>query len=270
MWLVGTNATFDPGSDQPRVLARFGAARDALRDALQAHVERRRQSAVLGDDVLALLLAARTDAGQPLSDEEIRDQLMTIVLAGHETTASSITWALVCLHAAPEALAAALREIDGVAADGFVRELPALPYLQAVCLETLRLRPVIPVVSREVQRSFRLRDRTVPPGVFLTPCAYLAHRRRDPFPDPDAFRPERFLTQRFSPWAYFPFGGGARRCIGMSFALLEMQVVLGMLLRTFAFVPLAAGPVRAIRRGVTVVPAGGGRMRVARRAVIPA
>ena len=104
----------------------------------------------------------------------------------------------------------------------------------------------------------------LPAGVFVTPCAYLAHRRADSFPDPDVFRPERFLERRFSPYVYFPFGGGVRRCIGMSFALLEMQIVLGMLVRAFRFT--AAAPVRPVRRAVTIVASGGGKMHVERRA----
>ncbi|HJQ83626.1 MAG TPA: cytochrome P450 [Candidatus Binatia bacterium] len=259
MLVVGTNATFDPAADEPRVLARFRAARGALDVALQEHVERRR-AAPGGDDVLAALLGAGVD------DEEIRDQLITMILAGHETTASSIAWALVCLVDAPDALERTLDEIDAVAADGFDERVIGLPYLQAVCLETLRLRPVVPVVSRELQRPFRLRDQTLPAGVFVTPCAYLAHRRPASFPDAETFRPERFLEQRFSPYAYFPFGGGSRRCIGMSLALLEMQIVLGTLLRTFGFTSAAPAPVRAVRRGVTIVPSGGARMRVVRRA----
>jgi cytochrome P450 len=263
MLLVGTNATFDQPAASP-LMDRFRAARHALDDALQAQVERRRHLGS-GVDMLSTLLAARTQAGQGLSDEEIRDQLITMILAGHETTASSITWALVCLHAQPDALHRLRHELD--AASGL--DLPyeamvGLSYLQAVCLETLRLRPVIPVVSRQLQGPFRLRDTTIPAGMFVTPCAYLAHRRPEVFPEPDSFRPQRFLEQRFSPYTYFPFGGGARRCIGMSFALLELQIVLGTLLRTFRFEPV--GPVRPVRRAVTIVASGGGRMRVERRA----
>jgi len=105
------------------------------------------------------------------------------------------------------------------------------------------------------------------PGVFVTPCAYLAHRRAESFPEPDVFRPERFLSGRFSPYAYFPFGGGVRRCIGMALALFEMQIVLGTLLRTFQFAPVESGPIRPVRRAVTIVASGGGRMYVERRAV---
>jgi len=267
MSLVGTNATFHERPDEARpsqLMERFRAARGALNDALQAHIDRRRTQAN-GNDVLSMLMAAETAPGNQMPDEEIRDQLVTMLLAGHETTASSITWALLCVHAQPEALAALLRELHDAGAELPAARLAALPYLEAVCLETLRLRPVIPVVSRQLQRPFRLRQWTLPAGVFVTPSPYLAHRRPAEFPEPDIFRPDRFLARRFSPYVYFPFGGGAHRCIGMSFALLELQIVLGTLMRTFRFA--LDGPVRPVRRAVTIVPSGGGRIYVERRAV---
>jgi len=258
MQLVGTNATFDADTDG-RLLERFRVARAALDEAMQEHIARRRRERTSGDDLLSLLVEGGAD------DEEIRDQLFTMVLAGHETTASSITWAILCLHAAPAALAPVLRELDETGANLPDDRLAGLSWLQAACLETLRVRPVIPVVSREVRRPFRLRDRTLAPGLFVTPCAYLAHRRAEAFADPDAFRPERFLGRRYSPHAYFPFGGGVRRCIGMGFALLEMQTVLGVLLRSFRFAPAARNGVRPVRRNVTIVASGGARMHVERR-----
>jgi cytochrome P450 family 110 len=253
---VGLNATFDPAADESRLLERVRATRQVLDAALRRHVDRRRWSgARAGDDVLSTLLAAG------LPDQEILDQLVTIVIAGHQTTASAIAWAFVCLHATPGALARLEEELHDAPSDGCIS---GLPYLQAVCLETLRLRPVVPVVSREVQRPFRLRNHTLPVGVFVTPCAYLAHRRPELFPDPETFRPERFLDPRFSPYAYFPFGGGPRRCIGMGFALVEMQIVLGVLLAAFSFEFFAPDRVRPVRRGDTIAPSGAW-MRYTRR-----
>jgi cytochrome P450 len=237
--------------------------RGALCAALQEQVETRRRKASGGDDVLSILIAPQSAAGDHLSDEEIQDQLITMILAGHETTASSITWALVCLNAQPNAMSRLERELDQAGASLPDERLAGLPYLQAVCLETLRMRPVIPVVARELQLPFRIRGMTLPAGTFVTPCSYLAHRRPEAFPDPDTFKPERFLDQRYSPYEYFPFGGGVHRCIGMSFALLELQLVLGVLVRTFRF--SACGPIRPVRRAVTIVASGGGKMHVERR-----
>lgn len=264
MGLVSTNATFDASSNETLLQARFRQARGALDAALQAEIDRRRREADGGDDVLALLVRADREAA--LSDEEIRDELMTMVLAGHETTASAITWALLCLHEAPEALASLRSELEAAGTGHSDGALAGLPYLRASCLETLRVRPPIPVVSRQLRRPFRVRAGMLPAGVFVTPCAYLAHRRPAAFPDPAVFRPERFRDGRFSPYAYFPFGGGVHRCLGMGLALLEMQVVVGTLLRRFRFVPLGDRPVRAVRRAVTITAAGGGAMRVVRRA----
>jgi cytochrome P450 family 110 len=276
MALVSLNAPLDAASSATRLHARFAAAREALHAALQEHIERRRQGAgdPAGDlpgnlagnpgDVLALLLRAQTEGGAPLTDADIRDQLLTMVLAGHETTASAITWTVLAVQAAPPVHERLCRELDGTAADWPAQGLAGLPYLNATCLEALRLRPVIPVISRELTGSLRLRGGVVPPGVFVTPCAYLAHRRPEVFPEPDVFRPERFLDQRFSPFTFFPFGGGVRRCIGMGFALLEMQIAVGALLRAFDFTPVGAPP-RPVRRAVTIVPSGGAQVVVRRR-----
>src|SRR5262249_38682517 len=116
-----------------------------------------------------------------------------------------------------------------------------------------------------VAAPFRLGDRPIAPGTFVTPCAYLAHRRPESFPDPTHFRPERFLGRRPAPNAYFPFGGGIRRCLGMGFALLEMQIVIGMLLRDFRFRPIESRRLRPVRRAVTIVPSSGVRVHVERR-----
>lgn len=258
MLVVGTNASFDAGADKPRVIERFRAARTALDDALQEHIDDRRRTRSSSQDMLSQLVSAQAAP----SDETIRDQLVTMILAGHETTASSITWALFCLSEAPLAHERLCQEIDA-SVDVTDPQSGELSYLAAVCCETLRLRPVVPVVSRELQAPFRLREGELPAGLYVTPCAYLAHRRPSVFPEPERFEPERFLTRRFSPYEYFPFGGGVHRCLGMGFALLEMQVVLATWLRRFSFEPIDA--VRPVRRAVTIVASGGGKMRVRRR-----
>jgi cytochrome P450 len=246
--------------------ARLLAARGNLVAALREIVARRRRT---GDDacndVLSLLTRARNGSREALADDEIEDQLVTMILAGHETTASSVAWALIALLANRAAHDRLLEEIEGRESTRGDDDVAALPYLQATCLETLRLFPVVPIVARELARPFRLRDRRIPAGVFVTPCAYLAHRRAEAFPEPTAFRPERFLGHRFTPHVYFPFGGGARRCLGMGFALLEMEIVLGMLLRTFRFRAADTRPPRPVRRAVTIVPSGMTRMTIERR-----
>lgn len=266
MSLVGTNASFiDEDADGP-LQQRFRAVRTAMSTALQEQIEQRRSSTVdERRDVLSLLLRQRDARDQVLADEEIRDQLLTMILAGHETTASTITWALLCLHDNSAVLAAVRDEIRGSGGDGNDAALLRLPLLQATCLETLRLRPVIPVVSRYLTNPLRLRDCTIPAGVYVTPSPYLAHRRAESFADPDDFDPRRFIDRRYPPHVFFPFGGGARRCIGMSFALMEVQVVVGMLLRHFEL--SRSGPVRPVRRAVTIVASGGGKMTVERRLV---
>ncbi|MFP2912316.1 cytochrome P450, partial [Pyxidicoccus sp. 3LFB2] len=137
------------------------------------------------------------------------------------------------------------------------------PYLKAVCQETLRLHPIIPVVARRTQAPFRVQGHEVPPGVTVAACIYLAHHRPETYAEPDAFRPERFMERVWSPFEYLPFGGGVRRCIGMALALYEMKVVLGLVLSRFELKPVDT-QVRPQRRAVTIAPSGGLRMLVER------
>jgi cytochrome P450 len=201
------------------------------------------------DDVLSLLLQARHEDGSGMSDAELRDELMTLLVAGHETTATALGWAIERLVRHPEALARTVAE----AADG------GGAYTEAVVQETLRLRPVIPVVARHVKQPFELGDHTIPVGATITPCILLMHRRPDVYPDPDAFRPERFLEQPPGTYSWIPFGGGVRRCIGASFALFEMRVVLSTLLEraTVEVDPVASAREGTRRRAITLTPARG-------------
>jgi cytochrome P450 len=258
MAVVATNATLDDRTDASEPARRFRLAHETLHAALQGVIDRRRRAPCDGGNVLDLLITADRD------DAAIRDELVTFVLAGHETTAATLCWALVLLAEAPAALATLRAEL-AAHADVPDDRLAGLPHLQATCLETLRLRPAVPVMSREVLRPLPLGERILPPGVFVTPAAYLAHRLPVSFTDPLAFRPERFLAERFAPHEYFPFGGGARRCLGMGVAVSELQVVLGAIVRRFHLAPAGSQPVRPVRRAVTLVPSGGCRMRVVHR-----
>jgi cytochrome P450 len=195
------------------------------------------------DDILSLLLAARDEAGEAMTDQELRDELMTLLIAGHETTATALAWAVERLAAHPDALeraAADARAVDDPEA------LTRCEYLDAVVKETLRMRPVFPDVVREARTEWRLGDWMLPPKTRVSPCIHLAHHRRETWDDPSVFRPERFIGARIDPYAWFPFGGGTRRCLGMAFAMHEMKIVLGTFLRQATLRPNPR-PVRPVR-----------------------
>jgi cytochrome P450 len=184
---------------------------------------------------------------------------MTLLVAGHETTASTLAWGVYQLLRHPEVAERARAEIGNEGLD--LDALPRLVFLDAVIKETLRLNPIVPFIGRVLRAPFHVAGWDLPAGVVVAPCIYLAHRRSDSWPDPERFVPERFLGRAASasPNAFFPFGGGGRRCIGMPFALYEMKVVLATLLsRTLLASALAPGrPPKPIGKSVTLVPSGG-------------
>jgi cytochrome P450 len=206
-------------------------------------------------DILTLLLSARDEAGQVLTDPELRDELMTLLVAGHETTATALTWALYWIHKLPpvrEKLLTELQAVDGPLDPGVVFRLP---YLNAVCSETLRIYPVGILTFPRVTRSrLELVGASLAPGTTVVGCIYLTHHREDIYPDPDEFRPERFLERRYSPYEYLPFGGGVRRCIGMAFAQFEMKLVISGILLCRELALADPRPVRPVRRGLTSGP----------------
>jgi cytochrome P450 len=217
-----------------------------------------------GENVLDDLLAASHEDGSPLDDREVRDALITILIAGHDTTALALAWALaeiVPRGDVVDRLADELRRVAG----GWPPEadhLPALEYLDASIRESLRLRPVAPFVVRKTMRPFAAGGREYPAGVVLCPCSYLVHRREELYPDPDAFRPERFLGRKFGPHEWFPFGGGNRVCLGMPFALYEMKVLLATLLGQVRLARPAGARSRARRYGIVMGPDDGARLIV--------
>jgi cytochrome P450 len=180
------------------------------------------------------------------SEDELRDQVVTLLAAGHETTAGSLAWACERLARHPHVVTR-LRE-DGD------------EYLEATVKEVLRVRPVLSITPRKVVQPFTVGDWTLPPGVHVTPCLYLAHRRPELWPDPTAFRPERFLEGAPAPYAWLPFGGGVRRCAGAAFATMELHEVLRAVVRRFDLRPDRPDGERMRRRGVTLTPARGGRI----------
>lgn len=220
-------------------------------------------------DVLSLLLAARDEHGEPMGETELRDELMTLLLAGHETTATALAWTMHRILTEPDVLARVRAEIAAVAGDGgrtAPEDVGRLEYLDAVVKETMRLDPVIPDVMRVLKRSMRIGGVDLPAGVGAAPNIHAAHRRPEAWPDPLAFRPERFIGTRPSPYEYLPFGGGSRRCLGMAFALYEMKIVLATLLARADFAIAPGYGVRVVRRNVTWVPSEGMPVVVTHRA----
>jgi cytochrome P450 len=236
-----------------RAWARFTAARAEADALLGEEIAARRANPTHGEDVLSLLLAAEDEDGNGLTDKELRDELMTLLVAGHETTATALSWTLERLTRHPQVLAQAERDRD-----------PA--YLDAVIKETLRLRPVVPSVVRRLQAPHTFGPWELPAGVHIAPSIYLLHRRPDLYPDPTAFRPERFLGRAPGTYEWIPFGGGTRRCLGASFALFEMQTVLDAVLRTRRLIPTPARRGEKVtRRAITFAPSRQGRIAAAPR-----
>ncbi len=248
--VIGILAGEGPGGgpDAER-FARRRAAVDAL---LFAEIGRRRRAPDLAtrDDVLSMLLLARDEDGEGMSDQEVRDELVTILLAGHETTATGLAWALERLVRHPAVLREVLRELDAGGHD----------YLDAVVKETLRVRPVLPNVGRVLAEEHELFGHRLPAGTGVLPSITLLHRNAVAFPAAEEFRPERFLGQSPSGYAWIPFGGGVRRCLGASFALLEMRVVLQSVLRELELRPARRAGESVVRRGITLTPGDGARV----------
>jgi cytochrome P450 family 135 len=243
----------------------FAAARRAVDELLYPEIARRRAlgDEVLSqsDDVFSALLLAGDEEGERLSDVEVRDELVTLLLAGHETTATGLAWCLDLLLHAPAVRARAL-ERDDAPASG-VADQSHDRYLDAVVKETLRLRPVIPGVGRVVRgEPFRVNGYAIPPGVEINPSIRVIHRREDLYPAAGEFRPERFLVEDPpDTYTWIPFGGGTRRCLGASFALMEMRIVLDRVLERAAGLRAAdAKPAKVQFRAITLAPRGGTRV----------
>jgi cytochrome P450 len=226
--------------------AEFRASLARLHGQVLAEIRRHRSDPRLGerDDVMSLLLHARFEDGSAMSDEELRDELMGLLLAGHETTAMSLAWALERLARCPRALERATAE----AREG------GGPYIEATVREALRVRPAFAVVARLVKRPFELAGHVIPPNVRIMPSPVLVHHRPDAYPEPNEFRPERFLGRAPGTYEWIPFGGGVRRCIGANFALYEMQVVLATLLARARPLPVDPEDEPPRRRLITFGP----------------
>jgi cytochrome P450 len=230
--------------------ARFKRVREAADALIYEEIDDRRAlpEEERGDDVLSVLLSATHDDGSPMTNEELRDELMTVVGAGHETSATGLSWAFERLVRNPEALERLSADPEDDA------------YLDAVVKETLRVRPVVTDVARLLTRDTEIAGYTVPAGTIVLSVIALVHRRPDLWPDPHAFRPERFLEGQPEPYSWIPFGGGVRRCIGASFAQYEMKVVLRTIMRRARLRAESGEGERGVLRNVTVVPNRGARV----------
>jgi cytochrome P450 len=237
---------------------RFLRAREALDEFIYEEIALRRAEVESGeeqhDDVLSLLLSARHDDGSPMNDEELRDELVTVLGAGHETTATALAWAMERLLRTPRVLQA-LRDSLAAGED---------EYLDATIKETLRARPVIVDVARKLTAAASIGGYELPAGTFVMPAIAAMHYREDLFPNPDEFRPERFLGGKPDTYVWIPFGGGVRRCIGAAFAEYEMRVVLRAILERAELSAPDPKPEKVKVRNITLAPGRGTRVRLDR------
>ncbi len=219
-------------------------------------------------DILSLLMAARDEDGRAMADVELRDEMITLLLAGHETTATTLAWVIQHVLEHPAVHARLRTELLERSAGTLGEPVGAsdLPYLDATIKETQRLMPIIPLVGRRLRTAMRIGGHGLPAGVVAAPCAYLTHRRPDLWEEPDVFRPERFLGKRPSPYEFFPFGGGARACLGAAFATFEMKIVLARILTRVEMRAVPGYRVRVVRRGVTFAPSEGMPVVIEQRA----
>ena len=210
-------------------------------------------------DILSMLMSARDENGQSMTDIELRDQLVSLLLLGYETTAGALAWAFYLIHSHAQVLDKLRYEIDSLGDNPQPEAIATLPYLTAVCQESLRIHPIALICTpRMVKESVQVTGYSFSAETIIVPCIYLAHRRTETYPQPEKFQPERFLNQKFSPFEYLPFGGGSRGCIGAAFSLYEMKLVLASVLSRFELALANQRPVYPVRRGITIVPSSSG------------
>jgi cytochrome P450 len=240
---------------------RVWAARRRLMAVIDAEIAACRADGGQGSpkSIVQALVSARDEDGAPLSADEIREEVLTILIAGHDPTATAAAWLLSCLHEHPSAADDLHDEVQSAGLDP--QAISRLPGLDAACQESLRLYPPIPIVERVARVPVQLGPYEIPAGLRIAPCSYLVHRDPDLFPNPDAFRPERFRERRFAPHEFLPFGGGTRRCIGSTFAPFQMKLTVASLLRRFRM-RLDSTRAKAVFRGGTVAPSDSFKLRV--------
>lgn len=214
-------------------------------------------------DILSLMMSSRDESGVPMTKVELRDELITLLIAGNETTATALAWVLYWIHNLPHIREKLLQELDSLGNDLDPKVILSLPYLNAVCSEALRIYPVVIVgLQRVVKSPIEIMGYQLEPGTLVIPGIYLTHHRQDLYPQPKQFKPERFLERQFAPHEFLPFGGGNRRCIGMAFALFEMKMAIATILSRWQIELIDPQSIKPIRKGAVLSPAKGVRMVV--------
>ena len=233
--------------------------RQQIYNLLQEEInQRREQPELMGNDILSLMMSARDENGELMSDQELQDQLLTLLIAGHETTASTLAWAFYWIHRLPTVRQKLLEEIDSLGDNPDPMAIAKLPYLTAVAYETLRIYPVVFVIFTRITKSpITIMGHHYQANTILAACPYLTHRREDLYPESEKFKPERFLERQYSAYEYFPFGGGNRRCIGAALAMLEMKLVLAKVLSDYHLALAEDKIIKPARRGFVIAPENG-------------
>lgn len=247
------------------VWGRFIRLRNEVDRLLYAEIaQRRKQLQPERTDILNLMIAARDEEGQPMSDEELRDQLMTLLLSGQDTTTTAMTWAFYWIHKIPRVRKRLVEELDTITNSSDIKAIIQLPYLTATCQETLRFYPsIIEGFPRVAKTPFEIMGYKFPVGSRLCPNIYSAHHRKEVYPEPEMFLPERFLEKQFSHYEFLPFGGGERLCIGQAFSQFQMKMMLFTILSRYELALDDPRPIHPIRRGPGLAPSRDLRMIVA-------
>lgn len=249
-WLRTDLGPWSPGG-------RMRMLRDKINNLLLAEVAERRNSHHMPEemDILSLLLAAKAEDGSDLSNQDICDELIMFLIAGFEATTVALTWSLYWAHFLPEVKQNSLTELNELPDEHDASQLMPLPYLSAVCNETLRIHSVVMLTfARQVNKPLQLGGYQFVPGDLVMGSTYSLHRREDLYPQPERFRPERFLERPFSPYEFMPFGGGVRRCMGSALAQCEMKIVLATILRQVDLSLVSNRPIKQVRRGIASGP----------------
>lgn len=241
---------------------RFIRLRNQLDELLYAEIrDRRLHPNSDRTDILSMLMDAQDEDGQPLTEQELRDELMTLLLAGHETTATALAWGLYWIHRQPQVKAKLLDELHRLDTAYDPIAVSQLPYLTAVCQETLRRTPVAMLTfPRRALEPVEMMGYSFEAETLFMGCMYLTHQREDLYPNPQEFRPERFLERKYSPYEFIPFGNGVRRCMGEALAIYELKLALATIVLNYQLELADQQPEVPCRRGVTLAPARGVKM----------